>query len=230
MGYTEWMKGRAEKEVDCVAKCKRTVTGQVSAMMGERSALAAEVEKQKARLLEKKAEGADKTTLRFLADEYQNIVSMLKDKDEEMSAKQQILNSLRQLENRVKTCMNNGWYRYVVRNIPEKKLASMINSENISDFIKLKELIEKIITKIQTRIEEITSVTDQYKEIRSVRDAEHEGIMSVSEEKKDAELDLLFEELGAEVAKVAPVVAPTPVTVTAAAETESTAANANHAN
>jgi len=84
-----------------------------------------------------------------------DIVTLTKDLDFKKGINERLLRiyeNMNQLVSKIEACISLGWYRFVIRTIPEKKLPDLINSENPNDMNTLKALVLTILDKIERRL------------------------------------------------------------------------------
>ena len=143
---------RAENEATIVSMCnKRTnelmVEARKNAAIGKK-----DVERKTQELVVLFQNGASEIEIEILNGEIASVEKKLQNLEQVSLMLIDVHNAFTELENNVDQAMSFGWYRYIIRMIPEKKLPNMIVSEDPDDLTKVMDLVDKINEKIKEKI------------------------------------------------------------------------------
>ena len=141
---------RARNEVEIVSAVRRHLEDKISEFDDADVELNHKRKLKALELLEKRKSGASERELRRMADAIIRIDKQISLNNTKTDDFYNIFDIVFDLEIYVEALIDFGWYRYVVKAIPEKKLPAMVNNEN--ELIKVAGLVETIIGKIQAKM------------------------------------------------------------------------------
>ncbi len=149
------LKVKAESELSTATACRQMVEGKLK-NLSEKNA---KTEKDIAEITQNIRKMAELTGKQDSA-EIRQMATEIKSKNKALGFNQtiykqmkNIYDAIEDLELRMEGCITLGWYRYVIRVIPEHKILRGIESENGEDFELVLVLIATIVKKIMDRVE-----------------------------------------------------------------------------
>ncbi|MBE6633756.1 MAG: hypothetical protein E7620_05385 [Ruminococcaceae bacterium] len=153
-GKKSRLQTKAEQELDIARACCARVKGKLDTVREEKTRIENDIK----RIEENIREYAAKTGKRD-GEEIREMAAEIGEKKQEIAFLRVVYKQLglvydgvKKLELHVRGCIHLGYYRFVIRTIPEKKIQKGIESENAEDFEAVLVMVLAIVDKIMTRV------------------------------------------------------------------------------
>lgn len=166
---------RALKERNIVDACRRHVESKCLRAEEQRAQLKRELEAMTKEVIRKDAAGEDEVVLERMLDEIDFKKQEIEFKDGTLSSFTSVKNVLQNLTNEIDALLALEWYSYVIRTIPERKLPKLIRSEKPQDLIRVMELANEILSKIEDKIAlDLTAKKEYDRAMRLIKETARE--------------------------------------------------------
>lgn len=143
---------RAKRERDIVRVCKERMGEKVDAMTEKHEQKRLKAISLEDEIIKRSDAGESETVISRLVDELNYVNQQAEFDDGTIGVFTAVRNVLLNLEVYLDALVEFEWYGYIIRTIPEKKLPKMLRSENQKDLVKVMEMTQKILEKIEDKI------------------------------------------------------------------------------
>ncbi|MBQ8685910.1 MAG: hypothetical protein IJ514_07045 [Clostridia bacterium] len=143
---------RATKERDIVNACKVRMEEKVLMMATERNKSKRRVAEMEEDILRFADAGEDEVVIQRMIEDRDFVIKQIDFTDGMIAVFSAVRNVLLDLTVELDALLTLEWYGYVIRTVPERKLPKMLRSEKQKDLIKVMEITQKILQKIEDKI------------------------------------------------------------------------------
>lgn len=206
----ERLRIRALEEHEIINKCVAILESRKMEQEKERQVAKSRMEEIKAQATKAQEEHEDEIFLNELAIVYDTTFENYQDLSELVDIFSRTKAGFVELSAKISTLIARGWYKPVIKFVPEKQLPKVLSSSNIKDFQKVIRIIERVVAKIEDYNKKFYIVDKDNREMRKVRSKENQTYKDLRSAGNRFEDSNLFKAIDDK-----KVVAPTPVSIQA---------------